>query len=59
MVYNSITANKKKSKNMRCYICDSELDEVQFDENNKALPCGSCQEVIADTLADFEQEEQD
>lgn len=43
---------------MRCYICDSELDEVQLDDDNKALPCGSCQEVIADTLADFEQEDE-
>ena len=44
---------------MRCYICDTEIMEPKFDENHLAEPCGDCQEAIAETLQDFEEEASD
>jgi len=39
---------------MRCYICDKALDKVVLDGRDmKPAPCGECQEVIAETVAAF------
>lgn len=44
---------------MRCYICDEEITEPQFDRNHMALPCGTCQEVIDETLEDYDKDDID
>ena len=42
---------------MRCYICNTPLDDPKFDHENKTLPCGSCQAVIDDTIAGYGYED--
>jgi len=41
---------------MRCYICDQELTKIQLDKDLKTLPCEDCQEVIDETVSEFEDE---
>lgn len=42
---------------MRCYICDREDDLITYDEHYGCFnPCKQCEDVIADCLADFEEE---
>lgn len=43
---------------MRCYICDTPLEDPKFDRRDgKVRPCSSCEDVIDDALADFEVED--
>lgn len=39
---------------MRCYICDAELTEVEFDHDLSIRPCGVCLEAIDEALEDFD-----
>lgn len=41
----------------RCYICDVELTEVEFDPDLKIRPCGECLEAVDEALEEFEEEE--
>lgn len=36
----------------RCYICNTHLETVELDENNKILPCDVCTDVIEDTVSE-------
>lgn len=39
---------------MRCYICNSVLEEIQFNEDHKDIdPCPTCLGVIEDTVGRF------
>lgn len=38
----------------RCYICDTELTEIDFDHDLKIRPCGECLSAIDEALEDFE-----
>ncbi len=40
---------------MRCYICDTELTEVEFDHDLSIRPCGVCLEAIDEALEEFEE----
>lgn len=37
---------------MRCYICNCNIEEPEFDVDHKALPCPECNNVILDSLMD-------
>ncbi len=41
---------------IRCYICNAYIEEPEFDNNYKCLPCPSCNDSVNDTLSDFEEE---
>lgn len=44
---------------MHCYICDCEDDLISFDSTTQAFgPCGTCQAIIDDTVADFEEKDE-
>jgi len=40
----------------RCYICDTELTEVEFDPDLSIRPCHTCLEAIDESLEEFEDE---
>ncbi len=45
---------------MRCYICDSHLDNPQWSAKHQDWePCGTCQEVIDNVFEDLLEEEED
>lgn len=41
----------------RCYICDTELTEVEFDPDLSIRPCGDCLEAVDEALEEFEDED--
>lgn len=44
---------------MRCYICNRHLEDPEFDNEYKTLPCPDCDSAVNEALADFEEEEFD
>lgn len=44
--------------NMRCYVCDKDLKEPQFDHQHRALPCPECSAASEEALADFDDDEE-
>lgn len=45
---------------MRCYICNSTLDNPQWSHTHKDWePCSTCQEVIDNVFEDLLEEEED
>lgn len=43
---------------MRCQICDT-MDAVLFDDRDGAYICEKCSDIVADTLLDFVDPEED
>lgn len=42
---------------MRCHICDTDVADLPYNTNTKTFePCSACQEVIDETVAEFEEE---
>lgn len=39
---------------MRCYVCNSYIEDPEFDQDHKALPCPDCNDVVIDTLFELE-----
>jgi len=45
---------------VKCFICDRELGLVRIDSRDgKARPCPICEEVIAETVDDYDREQRD
>lgn len=44
---------------MKCYICDSTIDEPQFDpRDRKVRPCGKCLDSVQDCLDGFKKQDE-
>lgn len=45
---------------MHCAICDKEDDKISYDKlTGEFSPCGECQAVIDECLAEFDFEDED
>jgi cytidine deaminase len=45
---------------MHCDICDRDHESVTFDASKREFtPCNVCQEVIDETLAEFEDQDEE
>ena len=41
---------------MNCYICDTTLDELEFNEFEQVKECFACREIIKETVSDEDPE---
>lgn len=44
---------------MNCYICDKNIDEIHVDPDLRPAPCSECLGIIAETVAEMENEDDD